>query len=303
MRKGRIHACMNDYILFRKEYAFLNECPVCKTLRYKKGGSAPAKIMYYFSLIPRLRHMHISPDYAKHLTWHADDKIKDGMLRHPADACQWKNFDVMYLEFAVEPRNLRFVLPADGMNPYGAQSTSHSTWPAVMAIYNLPPWLCMKRKYMMLLWKEVYMGHRKFSPDGHEFREAVSMFDENCENREPPTVLTGEEVFEKVKNFKTILGKENSKLVPSKGWKKCSIFWELSYWKDLPVRHFIIVVMHQQKNVTESFLGTLLGVKGKTKDIVNARKDLVHLGIREELIRVKNGTKTYCAPAVHILSK
>ncbi|GAA0161782.1 hypothetical protein LIER_18018 [Lithospermum erythrorhizon] len=141
---------MNNCILFKKECASLNECPICKAPRYKKGGSASAKVMYYFPLIPRLRHLYRIPDYAKHLTWHADDKIKDGMLRHPADARQWKNFNFMDPDFAVEPRNLLFVLLADGMNPHEAQSTSHSTWPVVMAIYNLPPWLYMKRKYMML---------------------------------------------------------------------------------------------------------------------------------------------------------
>jgi hypothetical protein len=26
----------------------------------------------------------------------------------------------------------------------------HSTWPVIMCIYNLPPWLCHKRKYLLL---------------------------------------------------------------------------------------------------------------------------------------------------------
>ena len=36
------------------------------------------------------------------------------------------------------------------MNPFGTLSTQHSTWPVLLVIYNLPPWLCMKRKYVML---------------------------------------------------------------------------------------------------------------------------------------------------------
>jgi hypothetical protein len=28
----------------------------------------------------------------------------------------------------------------DGMNPFGDQSTSHSTWPVTLCIDNLPPW-------------------------------------------------------------------------------------------------------------------------------------------------------------------
>jgi hypothetical protein len=32
----------------------------------------------------------------------------------------------------------------------GEQSCSHSTWPVTLCIYNLPPWLCMKRKFIMM---------------------------------------------------------------------------------------------------------------------------------------------------------
>ena len=36
------------------------------------------------------------------------------------------------------------------MNPFGDMSSSHSTWPVVLSILNIPLWLCMKRKYLML---------------------------------------------------------------------------------------------------------------------------------------------------------
>jgi len=36
------------------------------------------------------------------------------------------------------------------MNPFGNMSTNQSSWPVLQVIYNLPPGLCMKRKYMML---------------------------------------------------------------------------------------------------------------------------------------------------------
>src|SRR5437762_5232114 len=36
------------------------------------------------------------------------------------------------------------------MNPFGDMSSSHSTWPVVLSILNIPSWLCMKRKYLML---------------------------------------------------------------------------------------------------------------------------------------------------------
>jgi hypothetical protein len=36
------------------------------------------------------------------------------------------------------------------MNPIGELSSSHSTWPVILTVYNLPPYLCQKRKYLML---------------------------------------------------------------------------------------------------------------------------------------------------------
>ena len=36
------------------------------------------------------------------------------------------------------------------MNPFGDLSSSHSTWPVILTIYNLPPYLCMKRRYLLL---------------------------------------------------------------------------------------------------------------------------------------------------------
>ncbi|XP_074283081.1 uncharacterized protein LOC141607631 [Silene latifolia] len=116
----KIHACPNDCILYRKDYKDLNECPKC-------GAS-----------------------HAKNLIWHAEGRISDDKIRHPADSTQWKTIDHLFPEFGSEARNLRLGLCTDGMNPFGSLSSQWSTWPVLLTIYNLPPWLCMKRKYLML---------------------------------------------------------------------------------------------------------------------------------------------------------
>ena len=36
------------------------------------------------------------------------------------------------------------------MNPFGDLSSSHSTWPVILTIYNLPPYLCLKHRYLLL---------------------------------------------------------------------------------------------------------------------------------------------------------
>ena len=68
------------------------------------------------------------------------------------------------------------------------------------------------------------------------------------------------------------------------------------------MRH-CIDVMHVEKNVCDSVIGTLLNIKGKTKDGLNARLDIVDMGIREQLAPEPRGNKTYLPPACHTLSK
>jgi hypothetical protein len=43
-----------------------------------------------------------------------------------------------------------FALSTDGVNPFGENRTVHSTWPVILAMYNLSTWLYNKRKYLML---------------------------------------------------------------------------------------------------------------------------------------------------------
>ena len=153
----KIHACPNDCVLYRKEYSDLHECPKCGTSRYKvsndgeivKGG-APAKVLWYLPIVPRFKRLFANVNDAKNLTWHADEREKDGMLRHAADSPHWKLIDDEFKEFGCEARNLRLGLCTDGINLFGNMSSQHSTWPVLLVIYNLPPWLIMKRKYIML---------------------------------------------------------------------------------------------------------------------------------------------------------
>jgi hypothetical protein len=66
------------------------------------------------------------------------------------DGIQWNFFYLQYKPFGSESRNIRFALSTDVMNPFGKNKTVHSTWPVILAMYNLPTWLCHKRKYLTL---------------------------------------------------------------------------------------------------------------------------------------------------------
>ena len=161
----KIHACINDCILYRGEYENLNACPVCGALRFKIGRDdpgevegeqgcprkrIPAKVMWYAPIIPRLKRLFQNKEHAKLLRWHKEERKKDMMMRHPADGSQWRKIDRVFPKFSDDARNLRFGLSTDGFNPFGEQSSSHSTWHVTLCIYNLPPWLCMKRKFIMM---------------------------------------------------------------------------------------------------------------------------------------------------------
>ncbi|KAL5580458.1 hypothetical protein UlMin_012900 [Ulmus minor] len=352
----KIHACRNDCILYRKECKDLECCPVCGESRWKleknegtKKKGVPAKVLWYIPPIPRFRRLFRNAKHAKNLTWHADRRINNGMLRHPADAPQWKTIDRLYPEFSRDARNLRLGLSTDGMNPHGLQSSSHSTWPVLLVNYNLPPHLCMKRKFVMLtmlisgprqpgndidvylapliedlkmLWEEgveCFDGSREETftlralllwtindfpaygnLSGYNQKKA---FNGKVEHVRAPKPLSGAEVLDSLSGVEVVLGKGRRSSNTEGVWKKRSIFFDLPYWKDLLVRHNLDV-MHIEKNVCKSLIGTLLNIPGKTKDGENARLDMVALGIRESLKPVsEEGKRTFLPAACYTLSR
>ena len=155
--------------------------------------------------------------------------------------------------------------------------------------------------------KNSYTGHRRFLPCNHPFRKQKKAFDGEQEFRPPPQILTGEEILKKVKVICNSWGKKKfnrgkSKVSNPNCWKKKSIFFDLEYWKYLHVRHNLDV-MHIEKNVCESIIGTLLNIPGKTKDGLNCRLDLVDMGLRSELAPKFESKRTYLPPACYSLSK
>jgi hypothetical protein len=52
--------------------------------------------------------------------------------------------------FSSDPRNVRFALSTDGINPFNERMSDHSTWPVILTMYNILTWLCQKRKYLFL---------------------------------------------------------------------------------------------------------------------------------------------------------
>ncbi|XP_074323263.1 uncharacterized protein LOC141660197 [Apium graveolens] len=136
--------------------------------------------------------------------------------------------------------------------------------------------------------KTVIMSHRRWVPRHHPYRRQKSFFDNTVEKEIAPIPLTGEQVLGRVQHLMGhVFGKTQRPLRWKKGearpvWKKISLFFQLEYWKFLPVRH-VLDVMHIEKNLCEAMLGTLLNIPGKTKDRESVHLDMAEMGIRLEL--------------------
>ncbi|XP_074337178.1 uncharacterized protein LOC141674350 [Apium graveolens] len=267
------------------------------------------------------------------MTWHDTERKKDGKMRHPTDSETWKDVDKEWPEFVSDSRNLQLALSSDGFNPFHGNRTDYSSWTVLLSIYNLPPWLCMKRRGI-LLWtisdypalgnlsgnvikgynactvcvdntkatrlvhyrKTVVMRHRRWLPRHHPYRKQKTTFDNTVEKDVAPIPLTGEQVFGRVQHLRDhVFGKTQRQPRWKKGearpvWKKVSIFFQLEYWKFLPVRH-VLDVMHIGKNICEALLGTFLNIPGKRKDRESVRLDMADMGIRTELRQKTPGKK------------
>ncbi|XP_061359254.1 uncharacterized protein LOC133303366 [Gastrolobium bilobum] len=144
--------------------------------------------------------------------------------------------------------------------------------------------------------KWCFMGHRRFLEKGHTFRLMKKHFDDTIEERDPPKLLSGFEILKQLNGVNITFGRNldsNSKRKRdrvedrSKQWRKKSIFFDLPYWKDNLLRHNLDV-MHIEKNVCDNVLYTLIK-DDKSKDHHEARKDLKHMGIKQDLWPLENG--------------
>ena len=156
----KIHCCYNGCMLFWGEDNDITICKICGHQRYKRPTQAetnprrkknvPYKKMYYFPLSPRLLRLYASKATANDMKWHAKHEVVEGEIQHCSDSIAWKHFNTVHPYFVVESRNVRLGLCIDGFQPFGQSGQQYSSWPVILTVYNLPPWLCMKETSMFL---------------------------------------------------------------------------------------------------------------------------------------------------------
>jgi hypothetical protein len=72
-------------------------------------------------------------------------------MKSVADSLAWKHVDTnVDSTFGLDGRNLRLGMALDGVNPFPHMNTTHSTWPILMFLYNLPPYLVTKKFFIQL---------------------------------------------------------------------------------------------------------------------------------------------------------
>jgi hypothetical protein len=69
---------------------------------------------------------------------------------HPSNGEARKYFNSVHPHFSAESRNMRLKLCTDGFNPFGSFVAPYYCWPVILTVYNLPPGMCMRLKFMFL---------------------------------------------------------------------------------------------------------------------------------------------------------
>ncbi|GJT27239.1 ulp1 protease family, C-terminal catalytic domain-containing protein [Tanacetum coccineum] len=170
-------------------------------------------------------------------------------------------------------------------------SSHHCTSPVLLFIYNLPLWLCMKRKYSMM--SLLIQGPKQPSNDIDIYlKPLIEDMQDLWSNGVEVYDAYKKETFQmRAMSFCTI--SDFSAYGNLSGYKMKG---KMACRERLQVRH-CLDVMHIEKNVCESLLGLLLNIPGKTKDGVKVRKDMEAMNIRPELAPREIVGKTIKVPS------
>ncbi|KAM0914261.1 hypothetical protein ACQ4PT_011640 [Festuca glaucescens] len=165
--------------------------------------------------------------------------------------------------------------------------------------------------------KTCFLGHRRFLNEHHVYRLDEVSFNGKAEFKEAPTQPTGIEIsqltealytdygkLQKTKNKKKRKKTEDEECEDiychtiESTFKKRSVFFQLPYWKTLLIRNNLDI-MHIEKNVFDNIVNTVLDVDKRSKDNLNARKDLQVMNIRSDLHADFTGPKPVIPKAIY----
>ncbi|XP_021829510.1 uncharacterized protein LOC110769780 [Prunus avium] len=264
----KIHACVNDCCLFRNDLEMVEECPKCGSSRWKVNQR--------------------------------NSKIEKGV---PAKVLCY---------FPIVPRLRRMYAITETTEQLRWHSTHKSQDGKMRHPVDSLAWDRINKK-----WPSFGLDPRNIRfglcTDGfNPFQDLSSKY--SCW----PVVLVYDAFNKETFNLKAILmwtvndfpAYGNLSGWSTKGRFACPVSYCNDYYntillidlQNLLLRHNLDV-MHVEKNICESIIGTLLLTKGKSKDDIKSCKDLENMGIRKDLHPKKTGKRFYLSAAPHTLSK
>ena len=84
------------------------------------------------------------------MDYHDRNRSQDDVIRMLADGTVFRDIEEKWHHFKEEPRNIRFSLAADGVNPFAQMKSIYTVWPIFVINNNIPPWLSIKREHIMV---------------------------------------------------------------------------------------------------------------------------------------------------------
>lgn len=139
-----IHCCPGKDcpVLFRHELQAASHCPIptCGAARYKHGK--PARTMFYFPLLPRLRQRLSNPAFARLLHYPEWRERHAGIIRDVQDGARWS---------AVVRRRHCYPISISSDAFSLDRHRLHSMTPVAARLLSLPPWMRTRLDAMMLL--------------------------------------------------------------------------------------------------------------------------------------------------------
>ena len=75
----KMHNYLNVWFVEIRDGSLEEKCAKGSTKR------VPWKILRYFPITPRLQRLFMSSKTAADMRWHFENRVKDGLLRHPID--------------------------------------------------------------------------------------------------------------------------------------------------------------------------------------------------------------------------
>ena len=131
------HACPNDCILYRKQYANDKVCPKCATCRYKRSN-IPFRKFIYLPLGPRLIRRFKNKRSAEELQSHLVGSVAKEKMFDIHDSPVWAEVYSDDGIFQGDNRGISLGFCTDGVNPFNHTKVTYSMWPIMMTILNLP---------------------------------------------------------------------------------------------------------------------------------------------------------------------